>query len=181
MQEVAEAAELVLVAIPLSQLAALPAGALADKIVLDANNYYPERDGAFAELDQRQTTTSELLERRLPGAVIVKAFNAILAGDLQRHARPAGRLDRRALPIAGGDAAAKARVTELLDQLGYDAVDAGPLSEGWRFERAKPAYCLPFGAAAMRDALAAANRDDEVPDGSWRTPRDVQISWTASA
>ena len=86
-QEAAMAGELVLIAFPLSQLAALPADALSTKIVLDANNYYPERDGAVAELDQHETTTSELLAQRLPGARIVKAFNAILASDLGRHAR----------------------------------------------------------------------------------------------
>ena len=173
-REAALAGELVLVAIPLSGLDALPAEILANRIVLDANNYYPERDGVVAELDRRLTTTSELLARRLPGARIVKAFNAILASDLHRHARPAGSPDRRALPIAGDDARAKARVAELHDQLGYDAVDAGPLGEGWRFERAKPAYCLPLGVAALRDALAAATRESGLPDGSWRIPRDVE-------
>ena len=167
-QDAAMAAELVLIAVPLSQLAALPADALADKIVLDANNYYPERDGAFADLDQHETTTSELLAQHLPGARIVKAFNAILASDLGRHARPAGSPDRRALPIAGDDAAAKTRVAELHDQFGYDTVDAGPLSEGWRFERAKPAYCLPLSTAALREALASASREGELPNGSWR-------------
>lgn len=180
-REAAMAGELVLIAVPLSQLAALPADALADKIVLDANNYYPERDGAFVELDQHNTTTSELLAQRLPGARIVKAFNAILASDLDRHARLAGSPDRRALPIAGDDAAAKARVVELYDQLGYDTVDAGPLSEGWRFERAKPAYCLPFDTVALRDALASASREGELPDGSWRAPRDIEIGRRATA
>ena len=180
-REAAMAGELVLVAIPLSQLAALPADALADKIVLEANNYYPERDGAFADLDQHETTTSELLARHLPDARIVKAFNAILASDLGRHARPAGSPDRRALPIAGDDPAAKARVAALHDQLGYDTVDAGPLGEGWRFERAKPAYCLPLGIMALRDALASASRAGELPDGSWRTPRDIQISRRVAA
>ena len=180
-QEAAMAGELVLIAIPLSQLAALPAEALSDKIVLDANNYYPERDGAFANLDKHETTTSELLAQHLPAARIVKAFNAILASDLDRHARPAGSPDRRALPIAGDDPAAKARVAALHDQLGYDTVDAGPLSEGWRFERAKPAYCLPFGTAALRDALASATREGQLPNGSWRIPRDVQTSRSATA
>lgn len=180
-QEAATAGELVLIAVPLSQLAALPAAALADRIVLDADNYYPERDGVFAELDQHKITTSELLARRLPGARIVKAFNAILASDLDRHARPAGSPNRRALPIAGDDAAAKVRVAELHNQLGYDTVDAGSLGEGWRFERAKPAYCLPLGTMALRDALASASREGGLPDGSWRTPRDIGSDWKATA
>ena len=94
---------------------------------------------------------------------------------------PADRPDRRALPIAGDDGAAKTRVAELHDQLGYDTVDAGPLREGWRFERAKPAYCLPLGTAALRAALASASREGELPDGSWRTPRDIAISQSATA
>ena len=135
----------------------------------------------FADLDQHETTTSELLARHLPGARIVKVFNPILASDLSRHARPAGSSDRRALPIAGDNPAAKARVAALHDQIGYDTVDAGPLSEGWRFERAKPSYCLPLDTKALRDALASASRDGELPDGSWRTPRDIPISRSASA
>ena len=180
-KQAAMAGELVLIAVPLSQIAALPADALADKIVLDANNYYPERDGALADLDQRKTTTSELLAQHLPGARIVKAFNAILASDLGRHARPAGSPDRRALPIAGDDPAAKARVAALHDQLGYDTVDAGPLNEGWRFERAKPAYCLPLGTTALQEALASASREGELPNGFWRTPRAIAISRSATA
>lgn len=179
--EAATAGEMVLIAVPLSQLAVLPASVLTDGIVLDAGNYYPERDGAFVELDEHRTTTSELLARHLSGARIVKAFNAILASDLDRHARPAGSPDRRALPIAGDDAAAKVRVAELHNQLGYDTVDVGPLGEGWRFERAKPAYCLPFDIIALRDALASASREGELPDGSWRTPRNIGIDRMATA
>ena len=159
-------ADMVLVAVPLSQLSALPADALVGKIVLDAINYYPQRDGAVAALDQHLTTTSAMLAEHLPKARVVKAFNAILASDLERHARPSGAVDRRALPIAGDDADAKVQATRLLDQLGYDTVDGGPLSEGWRFERAKPAYCLPLQIGPLRQALAAAARETDLPDGS---------------
>ena len=92
-----------------------------------------------------------------------------------------GRPDRRTLPIAGDDATARAQMANLLDELGYDAVDAGPLSEGWRFERAKPADCRPLGAAELQDAVAAADREDEAPDGSWRTLRDVAVRWRKTA
>ena len=140
----------------------------------------PSGTAQSLELDQHETTTSELLAQRLPGARIVKAFNAILASDLGRHARPADSPDRRALPIAGDDGAAKTRVAELHDQFGYDTVDAGPLREGWRFERAKPAYCLPLGTTALREALASASREGELPNGSWRMPRDIAISQSAT-
>ncbi|MCB8839510.1 NADPH-dependent F420 reductase [Aurantimonas sp. VKM B-3413] len=155
--------EVVLVAVPLSAIGDLPAAALAGKIVMDANNYYPQRDGQIPALDARETTTSQMLARELPDARIVKAFNAIEARDLVKDARPAGASDRRALPVAGDDAEAKRIVIALIEQLGYDAVDAGALEDSWRFERDKPAYCIPFDPEGLRKALAAAERDVEVP------------------
>lgn len=160
----------VLIAIPFSHYATLPADALAGKIVFDANNYYPERDGLIPALDQRQITTSELIARHLPRSRVVKVFNAILAGDLVTDARPTGSPQRRALPIAGDDAQAKQDTATLLDRIGYDFVDAGSLADSWRFERAKPAYCLPLNRAELRAALAAAERDQELPHNSWHRP-----------
>lgn len=160
--------DVVFVAIPFYAIDALPAPALAGKTIVDANNYYPQRDGAIEALDQHRDTTSGLLARQLPGATVVKAFNAILQGDLETDGRPSGTPNRRALPIAGDDAAAKRVVTGLLDQFGFDTVDAGSLEDSWRFERAKPAYCVPLNAADLRTALAAAERTVEVPHGSWR-------------
>lgn len=160
--------DIIVVAIPLGQYRSIPSAALAAKVVVDANNYYPDRDGQIAALDKRQTTTSELLARHLVGAKLVKAFNAILAADLEKDGRPVGSADRRALPIAGDDEAAKKIAADLIDQFGFDAVDVGGLSESWRFERAKPAYCVPFDSAGLRRALKAAKRDVEVPEGSWR-------------
>lgn len=160
--------DVVLIAIPFNAIGSLPAEALAGKIVLDPNNYYPGRDGHVAELDNRLTTTSQLLARQLPGARIVKAFNAILARDLPKAGRLPNSPDKRALPIAGDDADAKRVATELHKQFGFDVVDAGPLADSWRFERAKPAYCVPMNTADLRRALAAAERDVEVVEGSWR-------------
>ena len=160
--------DVVLVAIPFSAIGSLPAQDLAGKIVVDANNYYPERDGQIAELDDHAITTSELLARQLPHSRVVKAFNAILARDLIKGGQLRGSSDRRALPIAGDDPDAKNVVTELQEQFGFDVVDGGTLAESWRFERAKPAYCVPMNAAALRQALASAERDVEVAHGSWR-------------
>lgn len=160
--------DVVLVAIPLEHYASLPAQWLAGKIVLDANNYYPERDGHIDALDRFETTTSRLLAEHLAGATVVKVFNAILAGDLLEHGRPSGAADRRALPIAADDAEAKVRVVQLLDELGFDAVDGGGLDDSWRFERAKPAYCKPLDKQGLQAALAAAERRVEVPEGAWR-------------
>ena len=136
--------------------------------VLDANNYYPERDGHIAALDRFETTTSRLLAEHLPHSSVVKVFNAILAQDLVQDARPKAAPDRRALPIAADDPAAKALVIKLLDEIGFDAVDAGSLDESWRFERAKPAYCIPLDKEGLKVALAAAHRQVELPEGSWR-------------
>lgn len=167
-EEAATFGDVVLVAVPLTAFGALPAQALAGRIVIDANNYYPQRDGEIAELTDHRETTSERLARHLPGARIVKAFNAIRAVELTRDAKAAGEAGRRTLPIAGDDAEAKRIVMELTDELGYEPFDAGGLAESWRFERAKPAYCVPLDRAGLAAALAAAERDVEVPDGSWR-------------
>lgn len=159
--------EIVVVAVPLSALHDLPAEALAGRLVIDAMNYYPERDGAIAELDERRTTTSEMVARHLAASRVVKAFNAIFARDLPTDARPPiASGHRQALPIAGDDPGDKALAAGLHEQFGFDVVDAGPLADSWRFERAKPAYCVPLDAAALRDALAAAKRDVELPQGS---------------
>jgi len=154
-QEAAEFGDIVLVAIPLKAYQTIPVASLEGKIVLDANNYYPERDGHIGELDRDEITTSELLARHLPKSKVVKVFNAIQAAHIESDGRPAGSPDRRAHPIAGDDAAAKKVVTDLLDQFGFDIVDAGPLAEGRRFQKDTPAYCVPMDSRKLQEALAA--------------------------
>ena len=167
--EAASYGEVVLAAVPLFALYDLPADALAGRLVLDAMNYYPDRDGAISELDARRATTSELVARHLTASRVVKAFNAILARDLPVNARPAiASGERRALPIAGGDTRDTALTTDLHSQFGFDVVDAGPLANSWRFERAKPAYCIPLDKAALVVALDLAQRNVERAEGSWR-------------
>jgi len=156
--EAAAFGDIALLAIPLFALAEAPVGALAGKVVLDANNYYWERDGRIAELDRKETTTSELVAQRLPNSRIVKAFNAVRMTDLETDGRPVGSLERRALPIAGDDPEGKAIAAELVEAFGFDVVDAGPLSEGWRFERDTPAYCARLRKAELVAALASATR-----------------------
>jgi predicted dinucleotide-binding enzyme len=155
-QDAAEFGDIVLVAIPLKAYQTIPVAPLEGKIVLDANNYYPERDGQIGELDLDEITTSELLARHLPKSKVVKVFNAIQAAQIESDGRPAGSPDRRAHPIAGDDAAAKKVVTDLLDQFGFDVVDAGPLAEGRRFQKDTPAYCVPMDSRKLEEALAAA-------------------------
>ena len=168
-REAAEGGELVVVTIPLRAVQGVPPGPLAGKVVIDTCNYHPQRDGQFPELDSGALTSSELIQRHLPSAAVVKAFNNIDSRHLESLARPAGAADRSYLPIAGDGAAAKAAVTAFLDSIGYGAVDAGPLAEGWRQQPGTPVYGAPYGsfqdpkgspasADAIRKALAAAER-----------------------
>ncbi|MCS5715375.1 NAD(P)-binding domain-containing protein [Herbiconiux sp. CPCC 205716] len=154
--EAAKAGELVVVTVPLKAYEAVPVEPLAGKTVIDTNNYYFERDGRIPALDEGRTTVSQMLQEHLPTSTVVKAFNNIMAADLTTDGAPAGTADRRALPIAGDDAAAKALVTTLLDEFGFDAVDAGPLADSWRFERDRPAYVVRMTAADIPAKLAAA-------------------------
>jgi hypothetical protein len=154
----AKAGDIVVVTIPLKNYRAVPVEPLAGKIVIDTNNYYPGRDGRIAELDNESTTTSELLQAHLPTSKVVKAFNHIHAAALTTDGQPAGTKNRRALAIAGDDREAKAVVVHLLDQFGFDTVDAGPLEEGWRIQRDTPGYGPRRTAAELRRDLAAAKR-----------------------
>ena len=156
--EAARAGDLVVVTIPLKNIADVPVEPLAGKVVIDTNNYYPQRDGHIAELDDESTTTAELLQRHLPSSKVVKAFNHIYASQITTDGTPAGTPNRRALVIAGDDPAAKTAVTQLLDQFGYDTVDAGPLAEGWRIQRDTPGYGPRRNAEQLRADLAAAKR-----------------------
>lgn len=142
--EAAKAGDLVVVTVPLYAYNRLPREALADRTVIDTTNYYPERDGQITELDSRELTSSELMQRHLPRSRVVKVFNNIVATQLGSLARSAGAADRSALPISGDDASAKADVTDLLNALGYDAVDIGRLAESWRVEPRSSLYCTPY-------------------------------------
>jgi len=156
--DAAKAGDIVVVTIPLKNIGAVPVAPLAGKVVVDTNNYYPQRDGRIPELDNESTTTSELLQAHLPASRVVKAFNHIYAAELTTHGQPAGSTNRRALVIAGNDAEAKKAVARLLDQFGFDAVDAGPLKEGWRIQRDTPGYGPRRNAEELTRDLAAARR-----------------------
>lgn len=156
--EAAAAGDIVVVTTPLAAEATLPVEELAGKIVIDTNNYYPQRDGHIAELDDESTTVAERLQKVLPTSHVVKAFNHIGAADLTGQSLPAGTPDRRALIVAGNDPAARERVAALVDEFGFDAVDIGELAEGWRAQRDMPAYGPRFDVAGLREALAAAKR-----------------------
>jgi len=156
--DAAREGDIVVVTVPLKHYRQVPVEPLAGKIVIDTNNYYPERDGHIPELDNESTTTAELLQAHLPASKVVKAFNHIYAAQLTTDGRPAGTPGRRALVIAGDHRDAKATVTALLDQFGFDTVDAGPLKEGWRIQRDTPGYGPRRTAEELRLDLAAAKR-----------------------
>lgn len=156
--EAGTAGDLVVVTVPFKAYLDVPVAPLDGKVVIDTNNYYFERDGHVAALDEHSTTPAQMLQAHLSGSTVVKAVNNIMAADLTTDGTPAGTPDRRALPIAGDDHAAKALVTILLGEFGFDAVDAGPLSEGWRFDRDMPAYGPRMTADEVRVKLAAATR-----------------------
>ncbi len=131
--EAAKFGDVVLIAIPLGKYKTLPADAFSGKIVVDANNYYPERDGRFPELDADETTSSELLAAYLTGARIVKAFNTIYFEHLARQGNTSLPLDaRRVIFLAGDDAEAKRVVSDLITEIGFGPVDTGGLREGGR-------------------------------------------------
>lgn len=156
--EAAAAGDIVVVSIPLKNIGQVPVAPLAGKIVIDTNNYYPERDGHIPELDQEKTTTSELLQALLPTSKVVKAFNHIYASQITTDARPRGAKDRRALAIAGNDPSANETVARLLDEFGFDVVDMGPLKESWRIQRDTQGYGPRRTAEQLRADLAAATR-----------------------
>lgn len=156
--DAAQFGEIVVIAVPLTAIDALPAELIKGKQVLDAVNYYPDRDGKVDILESGKTTTSELLAQHLPGAIITKAFNAIPMTQLESDGLPAGTANRRALPLAGDNEQGKRIAGELYEVFGFDVVDAGSLSEGWRFERGTPAYCVRMSKSELIATLAATKR-----------------------
>jgi predicted dinucleotide-binding enzyme len=155
-------ADLVVVTIPEKNIPDLPAGlftnADARLVVIDTGNYYPrQRDGRI-EAIEAGLPESRWVEQQL-GRPVIKVFNNIYARHLLELGRPAGAAGRIALPVAGDDAAAKAVVLRLVDELGFDGVDAGGLDESWRQQPGTPVYAKDFDAAGVRRALAAASKD----------------------
>ena len=147
-------AELVVLAVPLRAVPGLPD--LGDTLVVDANNYYPGRDGQIAAIDGGTASSRWVAEQIGGGARVVKAFNTIQSGHLLENGRPAGEPGRIALPVAADDAAAKEVVMGLVEALGFDAVDGGDLDDSRRQEPGTAVYGADLDAGATRAALAAA-------------------------
>jgi predicted dinucleotide-binding enzyme len=160
--EAARSGEVVVVTIPQNKIPSLPAGLFAavpdTVVVVDTGNYYPQqRDGRIDGIENGMPE-SRWVEQQL-GRPVVKAFNNIRAQHLLEHGKPAGTPGRIALPVAGDDAAAKAIVLRLIDELGFDGVDAGGLDESWRQQPGTPVYATDLDAAGVRRALSEASRD----------------------
>jgi 8-hydroxy-5-deazaflavin:NADPH oxidoreductase len=151
--------ELVLVAIPFGRYRELPREPLAGKTVMDAMNYYPQRDGNFPDLDADTTTSSELLAAHLSGARVVKAFNSMYWKTLRDGGKQGPRGERLALFIAGDDADVKDQVTTLIGELGFAAVDTGGLADGGRRQQpGSPLISQDVTATEAEEALGRAKQ-----------------------
>ena len=160
--EAARSGRVVVVTIPEAKIRDLPKGLFAgvpdDVVVVDTGNYYPrERDGRIAGIEDGMTE-SQWVQQQL-GRPVVKAFNNIYANHLMEFGRPAGSPGRLALPVAGDDDRAKGVVLSLVNELGFDGVDAGGLDESWRQQPGSPVYGADLDAAGVRRALAAASSE----------------------
>jgi 8-hydroxy-5-deazaflavin:NADPH oxidoreductase len=154
-EDAARFGDVVVVSVPFGRYLKLPNDGVVGKVVIDTNNYYPGRDGHFEELDSDRTTSSELLQTHLSGARVVKAFNAIYWNHLRDLGRPSGDPQRIGIPISGDDEESKLIVAELIDQIGFDAVDAGTLAQGGRkHQPGSPVYAEDLRAEELRARLA---------------------------
>lgn len=155
--EAAKGAELVIVTIPLAKVADLPDdildGAADGAVVIDTNNYYPQRDGRIAAIEDGQPESAWVAEQL--GHPVVKVFNGVYSQKILDVGEPDG--PRFAVPVAGDDPDAKATVLALVAELGFDPVDSGTIAESWRQQPGSPSYGLQTDADGLRDALAAAS------------------------
>lgn len=173
--DLAKVCDVVILAIPTRAVTALPPGLFAAAprrpVVIDVGNYHPElRDGRI-EAIERGKADSEWVAEQL-GHPVIKACNTILAASLLEKGCPRGTKGRIALPVAGDAPGSKATVLELIDDLGFDPVDAGPLSESWRQQTGAPAYCKDLPRDVLERALAAAERSRV---GEYRAAREAEL------
>jgi predicted dinucleotide-binding enzyme len=161
-EQAARGNDVVIVTIPEKHIPDLPPGLFAgvpeSVVVVDTGNYYPQQRDGRIEAIESGLTESRWVQQQL-GRPVVKAFNNIYAAHLLDHGEPAGTRRRIALPVAGDDAEAKAKVIALIDELGFDGVDAGSLDESWRQQPGTPVYGTDFDAGGVRRALSEASKE----------------------
>ncbi len=179
--EAARSGEIVVVTIPLKNIPKLPRnlfeGTFENVVLVDTCNYYPQqRDGRIQEIEDGMPE-SRWVEQQL-GRPVIKTFNNIYAQHLMDLGRPAGDPNRIALPVAGDDPEAKAKVMRLVDELGFDPVDAGTLDESWRQQPGSPVYACDFNAEGVRRALAEA-KPERKPE--WRATASSPGSYSKPA
>jgi predicted dinucleotide-binding enzyme len=131
-REAADYGDMVVLAVPFGHYRELPADGLGGKTIVDVENYLPDRDGHIVALDDGRTTSSELVREHLHGGRMVKAFNAMRWDHLRDYGHSAGALERYGIPLSGDDAAAKREVADIIEQMGFEPVNAGSLAEGGR-------------------------------------------------
>jgi predicted dinucleotide-binding enzyme len=171
--EVAAGVDALIVSVPLSRIpdiAPLVRDAPSSAVVIDTSNYYPMRDGEIEELESGQVESLWVVEQF--GRPVVKAWNAIGAQSFADRATQPGAPDRIAVPVAGDDAAAKSVAMALVDDTGFEPVDAGALSDSWRQQPGTPAYCTDRTAEEIPSFLAAADKE--------RSPRRRDIAIAAA-
>jgi predicted dinucleotide-binding enzyme len=158
--EAARSGEIVVITIPERAVPELPrdlfAGVPAHVVVIDTGNYYPTRDGRIPAIEQGQPESAWVAQQI--GRPVIKAFNNIFFKSLLENGGPKGTPDRIALPVAGDPFEARAEVLRLVDELGFDPVDAGGLEESWRQQPGTPCYTQDYPAVQLKAALAAAVR-----------------------
>jgi predicted dinucleotide-binding enzyme len=151
--DAAAAGDFVVVTVPFNAAHTVPVEPLVGKVVIDTNNYYFERDGHIDELDNHSITVTGFLQRHLAGALVAKGFNHIESSQIISDAKPSGTPGRRALATASDFPEAIELVTRFFDDIGFDTVNIGPLSESWRIDRDMPGYGGKFDAAQLRAKL----------------------------
>jgi 8-hydroxy-5-deazaflavin:NADPH oxidoreductase len=147
-----------IVAIPITTIDQVPVAPLAGKVVIATINYFPERLGHIPEIDDGTTTAPGLLQAHLPTSKVVRAFSMINAGEMSGDGHPEGDPKRRALALAGDDAAAKELVAGLYNEFGFDALDVGGLDESWRLDAGQPAFVRHQNLAELEANVARAKR-----------------------
>ncbi|MFD1941516.1 NADPH-dependent F420 reductase [Paradevosia shaoguanensis] len=160
-EEVALGSDIVVLALPLFRYRTLRPDLLAGKVVVDVMNYWSPTDGRLEEFEGEEAS-SEVIQRFLPDARLVRSFNHMGYHEIEGEARAAGALDRRALAIAADDSIARQAVADFIDRLGYDPVDAGPLRSARNFGAGTPI----FGASLARDELIGLLGAASEPAGS---------------
>jgi 8-hydroxy-5-deazaflavin:NADPH oxidoreductase len=168
--EAAAAGDFVIVATPITAVGSIPVEPLRDKVVIATINYFPQRDGHIAEIDDGTVTVPGVLQRHLPDSKVVRAFSMLDAADMSGDGYPKGDSKRRAIAIAGDDTAAKRLAAGLADEFGFDVVDLGGLDESWRVDPGQKGFVTRQTEAELRANAAAARRlrrRSQLPQNSW--------------